>query len=134
MAKNNKNRTKKSNKAKVTPAEVGAEYRAPTPGLENMFFGRDKDFPKVLNALAEHVGTGDPPGAQVEGYAMWEINYQHLVKPKMVSHGWLGAEAYEKYQVAADKHNLDVDTWRENGAYIFNRLIQHCDRELHSIL
>ena len=132
MAKNNKRRTKKSKKAEVTPVEVGTEHKAPTSGLEDTFFGRGKDFRKVLNALAEHVGTGDHPGAKMAGYAMWEINNPNLVVPKKGD--WLSAEACEKYWVEVEKHDHDVDTWEGNCTCIFHLTIQYCDPELHNLL
>ena len=46
-----------------SPRSTEAKFTAPTPGLENVFFGRGKEFRDVVRALARYMASQDSTGA-----------------------------------------------------------------------
>ena len=46
-----------------SPRSTEAKFTAPTPGLENVFFGQGKEFKDVERALARYMASQDTTGA-----------------------------------------------------------------------
>ena len=65
-----------------SPRSTEEKFTAPTPELENMFFGRGNEFKDVVGELASYVASQDFLGVLVAAVAMLNLESPIFKKPK----------------------------------------------------
>ena len=88
-----------------------AKFTAPTPGLENVFFGRGNEFKDVVRELASYVASQDSTGAMMTAVGMSNLEKTKPKRPT-VRHSAEYLVELEAYFDKEDEWAAKVRAWK----------------------
>ena len=125
-----------------TPAKK--EFKAPTPGLENMVFrqGDAADaaaFDDVKKALARYAGTNFKVGSQMAQVAIEDLEPPNIVKPTPPAIAGAAPTPMERAEQLEWEHELsayfkEMEHWKSAGPRAYQLVMSHVDPDLEEKL